>query len=95
MAGSDPVSRRDVELALIEKIDARLENLSEDVRDVRERVIRIEAQDVSGKLSALELRIAHLENWRSKIMGQIALVVIPVTAAVGVFVKVLIDLAVR
>lgn len=78
---------RQAELALIERIDSRLDKLAEDVTDVRERVIRIESQDVTAKLNALEVRTRVLEEWRARVAGQVTLFVIPIAAAVGAVIK--------
>lgn len=83
---------RELELALFEKIETSLGELHADMRDVRERVIRIEAQDVQGKLTSLELRVSTLEKWQSRVVGQIAIAVIPISAAVGVLIKLAFDL---
>ena len=89
--GGGSRSPRELELALFEKIDTRLDSLVEDVRDVRERVIRIEAQDPSAKISSLETRVRDLENWKSRVAGQVALVVVPIAAGCGVLVKLVLD----
>ncbi len=85
-------STRQLELALFEKIDQQLDGIVEDVRDVRERVIRIEAQDPSAKIVALEARVRTLEDWKSKIAGQVAMIVVPLAAAVGGLVEFIISL---
>lgn len=85
----------ELELALFERIDSRLDNLAEDVRDVRERVIRIESQEVSAKLVLVEQRVRALEEWKARVAGQIALIVVPIAAAVSVAIKIIIDLATK
>lgn len=92
-AGNQP--SRDLELALIEKIDSRLDTLAEDMRDVRERVIRIEAQDVSAKINGLEGRVKLLEEWKARFQGQVALIVVPTAAATGALIKFFMDVLVR
>lgn len=84
-----------IELAMFEKIDQRLDNLAEDVRDVRERVIRIESQEVSAKLVIVEARVRALEEWKARVAGQIALIVVPIAAVVSVIIKLVIDLAAK
>lgn len=88
----NPPSRHDLEIAMFEKIDARLDMLAEDMKDVRERVIRIEAQDVTGKVAALEQRVQTLERWQSRITGQVALIIVPISAAIGAIFKLILDL---
>lgn len=92
----NPSSRTiQIELAMFEKIDQHLDNLAEDVRDVRERVIRIESQEVSAKLVIVEARVRALEEWKARVAGQIALIVVPIAAVVSVIIKLVIDLAAK
>lgn len=92
MSGHQPTVGSELQLALIERIDSRLDAVAEDMRDVRERVIRIEAQDVAGKLTIMETRLKTLEEWKARVTGQVALVIVPVAAAVGAAIKLVLDL---
>ena len=82
---------RGLQIALFEKIDSRLDELTKALQDVRDRVIRIEAQDPSAKISALDTRVRAIEEWKSRLAGQVALIVVPIAAAVGFIIKVIVD----
>lgn len=88
-------STRDLELALFEKIDQRLDAVAEDLRDVRDRVIRIEAQDPSAKVIALENRVRMLEEWKARVAGQVAMIVVPIASIVGIAITVLFNMIIK
>ena len=50
----------------------RLENLSDKVDDVRERVIRIEARETDKEVDLLEARVAALEASGNRVSGATA-----------------------
>lgn len=93
---------REIELELFKRVDARLERIEEkmDVRlsrieekmgEMNERTIRLDAQDVGPKVKELESRVRALEEWKSRVGGQIAVIIVPIAAAVGAFMKVIVD----
>lgn len=76
MPMSKPEALQHIEITVLrqmgENIAAQtrhLEDLSKDVRDVRERVIRIEARETEKDVEALEQRVKALEDSRSQVRG--------------------------
>lgn len=86
---------REIEIELFKRLDVRLERLEEKIDDMNEKIIRLDAQDMSPKIKELELRVRHLEEWKSRIAGQVAVVVVPIAAAVGAIIKVVLDITMK
>lgn len=82
---------REIEIELFKRLDTRLERLEEKIDDMNEKIIRLDAQDVTPKLKELETRVRALEEWKSRVMGQVTVIVVPVAAAIGALVKVIFD----
>lgn len=82
---------REIEIELFKRLDVRLERIEEKMDDMNEKIIRLDAQDMAPKVKDLETRVRALEEWKSRIAGQVAMIVIPIAATVGAVVKVLFD----
>lgn len=74
MAVSKPDALQHIEITVLRQIGEnvaaqtrQLEGLSKDVRDVRERVIRIEARETEKQVEALNARVAVLEAQGQKV----------------------------
>lgn len=88
---NDQNRTREIEIELFKRLDIRLERIEEKMDNMNEKIIRLDAQDVSPKVNDLEKRVRKVEEWQSKLNGQIALIVVPVSAAVGVTIKLIAD----
>lgn len=87
----NPNRAREIEIELFKRLDVRLERIEEKMDDMNEKIIRLDAQDVTPKIKELETRVRALEEWKSRIAGQVAVIVVPIAAGVGAVVKVLFD----